>query len=691
MTTANNALRVTELDFNTIKNNLKNYLRSQSEFSDFDFDGSGMSVLLDVLAYNTHYMGYYLNMVANENFLDSSQLRASVLSHAKSLGYIPTSKQGSQALVNIVVTPSNSESDTETSIVLDKYTRFLGQDIDGVNYSFVSLYSNTATKIGGSFSFSNVAIKQGEVTTLQYQMTPSNTSRRFEIPSANVDASSILITVQESSTNTDTKTYTKVSDITILNANSEVYFIEENENQNYTFYFGDGVLGKNPSNGNIITCTYLDNVGSLSNNISNFTSVDPIGGLYRNNVNITSVTSSYGGIEKETIEQVKFRAPYYYTTQNRSVTTSDYETLITKDFPNIEAVSVWGGEDNDPIVYGKVFLSLKTKQNFALTNADKEFIKDSLIRNRNVVTVTPEIVDPDFAYMRIVAKVSYNPNLTTLQANEISQLVRASILDYNDRELNTFESTFRKSRLAQYIETAEKSIVGSDITVFVQKRVTLDLNNARKYDINFNMPLTKGNFSNRLFSFPEILLNDNNAIERNVLFEEAIDAPTGINSINITNGGSSYQTAPTVTISGDGSGATAIAYVSGGKVYKVDIINKGIDYTKATISFSGGGGLGATATAQLENNFGTIRSFYYRNTGEKIIINSNAGILNYTTGLMSINSIRPNGTVDNDFYADGIVTFYAPVENEIILPQRNRILNIDPLDTRSILIEMVAE
>jgi hypothetical protein len=521
MTTANNALRVTELDFNTIKNNLKNYLRSQSEFSDFDFDGSGMSVLLDVLAYNTHYMGYYLNMVANENFLDSSQLRASVLSHAKSLGYIPTSKQGSQALVNIVVTPSNSESDTETSIVLDKYTRFLGQDIDGVNYSFVSLYSNTATKIGGSFSFSNVAIKQGEVTTLQYQMTPSNTSRRFEIPSANVDASSILITVQESSTNTDTKTYTKVSDITILNANSEVYFIEENENQNYTFYFGDGVLGKKPSNGNIITCTYLDNVGSLSNNISNFTSVDPIGGLYRNNVNITSVTSSYGGIEKETIEQVKFRAPYYYTTQNRSVTTSDYETLITKDFPNIEAVSVWGGEDNDPIVYGKVFLSLKTKQNFALTNADKEFIKDSLIRNRNVVTVTPEIVDPDFAYMRIVAKVSYNPNLTTLQANEISQLVRASILDYNDRELNTFESTFRKSRLAQYIETAEKSIVGSDITVFVQKRVTLDLNNARKYDINFNMPLRKGNFSNRLFSFPEILLNDNNAIERNVLFEHS--------------------------------------------------------------------------------------------------------------------------------------------------------------------------
>jgi hypothetical protein len=691
MSTSNTALRVTELDFNSIKNNLKAFLRSQSEFQDFDFEGSGMSVLLDILAYNTHYMSFYLNMVANESFLDSSQLRASVLSHAKSIGYIPTSKQGSQALINLLVTPGGTESNVATSIVLDKYTRFLGQDIDGVNYPFVALYSNTAVKSDGSFAFSNVSIKQGEVITLQYEMTPTNTTRRFEIPSADVDASSIIITVQESSTNTDIKTYTKVSDITILNSNSEVYFIEENENLNYTFYFGDNVLGKKPRIGNIITCTYLDNVGSLSNNITNFTAVESIGGIYRNNVNITTVTSSYGGVEKETIEQVKFRAPYYYTTQNRSVTTSDYETLITKDFSNIQSVSVWGGEDNDPVIYGKVFLSLKTDQNIALTNADKEFIKDSLIRNRNVVTVTPEIVDPDFAYMRIVTKISYNPNLTSLQANEIAELVKASILDYNDKELNTFTTTFRKSKLAQYMENAERSIVGSDTTVFVQKRVTLDYNNTRKYDVNFNMPLRKGNYINKLFSFPEILLNDANAIERNVLFEETLDAPSGINSIIITNSGLLYDTAPTVVISGDGSGAIARAYIANGKVYKVEILTKGVDYTNATVSFIGGGGTGVTASVQLENNFGTIRSFYYDTAGKKITINSTAGTINYLTGLVTINSIKVNSTIENDFYPDGIVTFFAPAENEIILPLRNRILNIDPLDPKSIVVEMVAE
>jgi hypothetical protein len=307
------------------------------------------------------------------------------------------------------------------------------------------------------------------------------------------------------------------------------------------------------------------------------------------------------------------------------------------------------------------------------------------------VTVTPEIVDPDFAYMRIATKISYNPNLTSLAANEIAELVKAAILDYNDRELNAFTSTFRKSKLAQYMENAEKSIVGSDTTVFVQKRVTLDYNNARKYDINYNMPLRKGNYTNKLFSFPEIQFNDSNNVERNVLFEEVLDAPSGINSISITNAGLSYQTAPTVIISGDGSGATARAYIASGRIDRVEILTKGVDYTNATVSFVGGEGVGATATAQLENNFGAIRSFYYGATGEKININSNAGIINYMTGLVTINSIRVNSTIENDFYPDGIVTFYAPVENENILPLRNRILNIDALDSKSILIEMVAE
>lgn len=690
MSTANTSLRVTELDFVTIKNNLKNYLKSQSEFQDFDFEGSGMSVLLDILAYNTHYMGFYLNMVGNEMFLDTAQLRDSMLSHAKAIGYIPTSRQGSQTLLNINVTPSITEPNTSTSLTLDKYTRFLGRDIDGENYNFVAVNSNTVQKLGGSFAFSNVSIKQGDVVTLQYEMSPTNTYRRFDIPSQNVDTTSIVITVQESSSNTDTKLYNLADDITTLNSSSQVYFVEENPDLKYTFYFGDDVLGKKPKNGSIITCTFLDTAGLSSNSISEFVVVDPIGGIYRDNVAITALSATYGGIEKENIEQIRFRAPYYYATQNRAVTTKDYETLIMKDFPNIESVSAWGGEDNDPVIYGKVFFSLKTKQNIALTNVDKEFIKQSLIKNRNVVTVTPEIVDPDFAFMRILVKVNYNPYLTSLNSTQLAEVVRQAIFDYNDRELNTFDSTFRKSRLSQYIENSEKSILGTDITVFVQKRVTLDTLNSRKYDINFNMPLRKGNYINKLFSFPEALINDINGVERNVLFEEILDAPTGINSIEVVNGGASYSTAPQVIISGDGTGATARALVANGRVYKIEVINKGSDYTKATVSLVGGG-TGATAKVQLENNFGTVRSFYFNTNGEKTILNSNIGTINYTTGLISINSFRTAGTVDNDFYGENILTFYAPVENEIILPLKNRVLTIDEGDSRSIIVDMVAE
>ena len=225
MSQEKSALRVTELDFLSIRENLKTYLRSQNEFQDFDFDGSGMSVLLDLLAYNTHMMAYYLNMTGNEMFLDTAQIRSSVLSHAKNINYVPGSKQGALSKVNINITPSVTEDQIVSSVVLDKYTRLLGRNKDGINYPFVTLYSNTSSKSGGSFAFSNVFIKQGEVVTLQYPMTSENESRRFEIPSANVDLGTVVITVQESSSNTDTFVYTQAEDITELTANSKVYFI----------------------------------------------------------------------------------------------------------------------------------------------------------------------------------------------------------------------------------------------------------------------------------------------------------------------------------------------------------------------------------------------------------------------------------------------------------------------------------
>jgi len=691
MTVENSALQVTELDFDSIRNNLKEFLRSQDEFTDFDFEGSGMSVLLDILAYNTHYMAYQMNMVANESFLDSAQVRSSVLSIAKAINYVPASKKGATSKINIRITPSESENQITNLITLDKYTRLLGADVDGINYPFVTLNSNTAAKVGGTFDMNEIYIRQGEVITLQYLMEPTNTKRRFEIPSANVDVDTVVVTVQESSSNTNTVQYTLAEDLTEITPSSPVFFIEENDNLNYTVYFGDDIIGRKPKNGNIINITYLDTVGRPSNNITRFTFVEPVGGLYSDNVRIISAMSSYGGADKETIESARFRAPYFYTTQNRAVTKPDYETLLLKNYSFIDSISVWGGEDNDPVIYGKVFMSIKTKGNFELTNFEKEALKNELIKRRNVLTITPEIVDPDYVFVQIKGKVSYNPRLTKFSSGEIKSLVNAAVLDYNESELQTFDSTFKKSKLQSFIENADRSITGSQLTVSLQKRFTIDTIRPRNYEIAFNTPIRKSAFETRLTTFPELVIIDSSGVSRNIFFEEVPELNTGIDSITINSQGQRYLSVPTVTISGDGSGATARARIISGRVASIDLLTAGRNYTFALVTISGGDGSGASATARLQSSLGRLRSFYYKSDGEKVIVNSNAGTVDYRTGLIKINSLRAFGVSQNDFYREGVLTINAQTDAEIIGPLRNRIVLIDQNDPTSIQLDMVAQ
>jgi hypothetical protein len=691
MATSNTALRVTELDFDGIKNNLKNYLRNQTEFQDFDFDGSGMSVLLDVLAYNTHYMGYYLNMVANENFIDTAQIRSSVISHAKTLGYTPISKKGAVAKVNLLITPSNVEDQNTNIVTLDRYTKFIGADIDGVNYPFIAINANTTNKMNGSFSFANVYIKQGEVVTKQFLMDSTNISRRFKIPSANVDTSTISVRVQESSSNSHTTEYTLATDIMEVRSNSTVYFVEEDMDSDYTIYFGDDYIGKKPKNGNIIICTYVDTVGSQANSISSFAAKDPIGGLFSDNVRITTANSSFGGTDKESIEDVRFRAPRNYTVQNRAVISSDYEILLTKDFPNIESVSVWGGEDNDPVVYGKVFISAKPKGNFYISELDKERIKNSLIGTRNVLTVMPEIVDPDYVFLLLKIKINYDSKLTSLTAGAIETLVRQAISDYINRELNGFNSVFRKSKLQYYIENCEPSITGSDVQVYAQKRKSIVVDQVNNQVYKFSMPLKKGDYIDNLYSFPQVTVKDIENFDRNVYFEEVPNSFTGIDSITIINPGKNYLSPPTVTISGDGTGATAKAVIVNGRVNRIEITNRGVNYTRATITITGGDGSEATAIAKLEARIGALRTYYYKANGEKVVVNKNAGIVDYESGQITITNLNTSEVVMNDYYPDGVLTIAAPVGRENLYPSRNRIVTIDENDSRSISIEIVAE
>lgn len=690
MSLANTALRVTELDFLSIKENIKTYLRNQTEFQDFDFEGSGMSVLLDILAYNTHYMGYYVNMVGNEMFLDTAQIRQSVISHAKMINYFPTSKRASETRVNILVTPSVNEDQDQTILTMNKYTRFLGRDIDGINYQFVLNDTYSTSKSNGAFSFANVALKQGEVVTRQFVMDSNNVKRRFDIPSANIDTETISVITQESDIDITSTTYVPYDNILDISANTPAYFIEENENNNYSIYFGDNVIGKRPRDGNIITITYLDVMGSLTNKINNFSIVQAAGGLYNDNIAITSLAPSYSGAEKETIEDIRYRAPYSYSTQNRAVTISDYETLILKDYKNIDAVKTWGGEDNDPPVYGKVFLSLKTKENYFLTNLEKESIKDSLIRNRNVLTVIPEIVDPDYSYIIIRGDVYYDASLTSLSTEQIRQFARASIIDYKNNELTGFNSVFRKENLQDYIRQSEKSITSSDIKISLQKRIELSVGEVKKYAINSNFPIKKGDYTHEITSFPEIKVYDSSNIQRNVKFEEVPAAFTGIESIEIVNPGINYTSTPTISIVGDGTGATATARVSGGRIVEITVTNKGINYTRATVSISGVGSE-ASAITKLQSKFGELRSFYLKSNGEKVIVNAKAGTINYEDGIIELNPLLTNGAVLNDFYDTNILTFELPIEKEIIFPLRNRIVDIDENDARAIQLTVIPE
>lgn len=310
------------------------------------------------------------------------------------------------------------------------------------------------------------------------------------------------------------------------------------------------------------------------------------------------------------------------------------------------------------------------------------------MRTRNVLTVTPEIVDPDYTYLMVEGRVFYDPKLTTRTAGELNTLVRAAIQDYNDAELNQFNSTFRKSRLQYYIENCEKSITGSDIKVFMQKRFAVDTTQRKAYTINFNAHI-QHNDEDNLSTFPTIQIFDASNVLRNAYLEETPDVATGIYSISVTEGGRNYTVPPTVTITGDGSGATAVARILSGRVTSVEVTNPGINYTYAVVTLTGGDGTGASATLKLESDIGTLRSFYYKSSGEKTIISDNVGFIDHPTGIITINSIRIFDVVENDFYDDGILTISAMARDANLYPLRNRILSIDENDPRSIQIDMV--
>ena len=675
-----NRLRVTELDFDQIKNNLKTFLKQQTKFQDYDFEGAGLNILLDVLAYNTHYNAYYLNMVANESFLDTAILRDSVVSHAKMLNYTPYSYTAPVAVINVTI---NSGTTTPEEVTIPKGYTLQSNLIDGTSYTFTTLQQYTATKSDASFFFENVEIYEGQLVSYVYTHNQtSNPKNVFVLRDSTIDTSTISVSVQPNSSNTASSVYTKVTDVLEVTSDSEVFFLQEGRNGNYEIYFGDGVVGKKLPDGAFVTVTYLVTKGDLANEAESFIGTNNIGTYSTFTIDVVDVAA--GGSINESVDSIKFSAAAQYATQNRLVTVKDYESYIKSKYPSVDSLSVWGGEDNIPKVFGKVYIALKPKTNYFISETEKQRIIDDIISPKAIVSVQAEIRDPQFLYILLENVVQYNTKKTALDEQTIKNNIKQAILLYKTTNLDKFNSTFIQSRLQEIVDaTNGNSIVGSEMSVRVQKRFEPKLNESASYKVEYNVPLFRGTTTNKLTSTP-FTVNDITGINRVAFFEETPQSFTGISEVQVINSGSGYVTQPTVTISGDGTGATAEAVIVNGKIQKIDIVDRGVDYTRALITITGGSGFGAEAVAVIDGRSGTLRTIYFDSLAQRQIINSNVGTIDYDNGIITITSINFL-TVDSD---DGLVRLTIQSDKGIIQSTRDTIVTIDTDDPVSILTEL---
>jgi len=470
-------LEISELDFDGIKANLKNFLSQQDEFRDYDFEGSGMSVLIDLLAYNTHYLGFNANMIANEMFLDSADLRASVVSKAKQLGYTPTSSTASKAVIDVTVSPA-----TGATLTMARGTQF-STSVNSTSYNFVTNADVSITPIDGVYTFSNVSVFEGTFLNFKYTVNTSDTDQRFLLPNDNVDTTTLSIKIQESASDSTTSTYALATGITGLDSTSKVFFLQEVENGRYQVTFGDGVLGKAVADGNIIIMDYINTNRGEANGASSFTLNGSIGGF--SNATVTTINNASGGSSPETVTSIKYNAPRDYTAQDRAVTADDYKVLVKSLYANAQSVQVYGGEDAAIPDYGKVYISIKAKSGSNLTVNTKQQIVNQL-KQYAVASVRPIIIDPETTYLTLNTNFKYDTGATTKDVSTLETNVLAAISNYNADNLQNFVGVFRHSKLLESINNADTSILSNITTLKMYKYLTPTLSEGLKYTLSFN-------------------------------------------------------------------------------------------------------------------------------------------------------------------------------------------------------------
>lgn len=678
MANANTSINIGELDFDQIKSNLKTYLKSKNTFNDFDFEASNISTILDILAYNTHYNAYYLNLVANEMFLDTALKRSSVISHAKLLNYTPYSVSSSKALVNI--TFNGIQTPTFT---IPKYTRFYSEALDNINYPFVNLQSAVVTTVNNIAQFNDIELYQGQAVRYTFNVdTVQNPKLTFKIPDTNVDVSTISVHVFDTAQSSTFKIYTLNNNTLQLDSTSQVFFLQEGLDGNYEIYFGDGILGKTLISQNVVVVEYLTTKASIPNGVSKFTLVDDIGSF--TSIKITATQSAIGGKEKESINSIKFTAPKVYSAQNRAVSKEDFIQLINNkntEFP-IEAINVFGGEELDDPQYGKVFLSIKPKGGYSLSNNQKYTILNDIIKPFAIVTTIPEFIDPEYTYIKLKVDGLYNKNISIYDIGQMGTIIKYTVYNFISSTLNTFNSVFSLTDLTQQIKNADQSIITADTSVVLEKRIFPKLNVKNSFTIKYNLPVEKGTLYSSFFDYLDPITGN---VIPNVQIEETPTSLSYINTITVSSSGNGYTDTPTITILGDGKNATATATVYNGKITAINVTNKGYGYTQAVIQISDAQGSGAIAYVNFSNTIVPLRSYYYNNS-IKTIVQDDVGSIEYSTGIVKLKDILPN-YINN---TTGYLSIVVKPTSAIFYSEKNTIITMDIQDSSSMVINLTS-
>jgi len=469
-------LDISELDFTNIKSSLRTFLSNQNEFKDYDFEGSSLAILLDLLAYNTHYLAYNANFVANEMFMDTAQLRSSVASLAKLVGYTPNSARAPIADLKLVINDG-----TGSTITIPAGTKFTST-IDGLTYTFVSIADKAVQPVDGVYTAASLNVYEGTYVSYNYTYDAQDIDQRFLIPSDRVDTTTIKVVIQNSVSDVTQNTYTKATSITELDGTSKVFFLQEAEDGQYEIYFGDGVIGKKLDDGNIVNISYVVTNKTEANGATSFSLSGSISGF--TDITVTVNSSAQGGAEPESLQSIKKNAPDFYSSQDRAVTVEDYKTKVKQLYSNTQAVSAWGGEDAETPFYGRVYISILPTSGSNLTESTKARIVTDL-KKYSVASVTPVIIDPEITNVLLTSTVRFDEKATTKVADTIKSDVITTITNYNSNTLQKFDTMFRHSKLTGLIDDTDESILSNVTTVRLRKSFVPTIGSSTKYTINY--------------------------------------------------------------------------------------------------------------------------------------------------------------------------------------------------------------